>query len=99
MNDCEDENFASVFGASTEGASRNPGVGERARGAGGGCISATAGGERSRDRRLLGAEGMGVGRGGWKSRDFYAVVWKCCQFRRNSRAIRTFANGPVLPAV
>lgn len=38
------------------------------------------------------AEGMGGGRR-WQSRDFYSVVRKCRQFRRNSRAIRTSANG------
>lgn len=37
-----------------------------------------------------GRDGGGDGGGRrWKSRDFYAVVRKCCQFRRNSRAIRT----------
>lgn len=37
--------------------------------------------------------GDGGGKRWWKSRDFYAVVRKCCQFRRNSRAIRASANG------
>lgn len=59
------EDFASIFGASTKGASWSWGLRGQtgARLAKDESASSPTGGKRSRDRRL-GAEGMGVGRGG-----------------------------------
>lgn len=84
------QNFASVFGGEHERGVKELGVGERVRGwrrvrvhfGDGGRWKVTWPAARRR-----GDEGGKR----WKSRDFYAIVRKCCQFRRNSRAIRTFA--------
>jgi len=60
------------------------------------CSSARAGGERSRERqsRARWREQNGVEKRWIVSRDFYAAARKCRQFRRNSRAIRTFLIHP-----